>query len=63
MRVIGLAVLALVQQTFCHVLERAACNADNCARAVTGTAAKPSLTIRQSDCSKFMTTIVTPAAA
>ncbi|RDW58342.1 hypothetical protein BP5796_12272 [Coleophoma crateriformis] len=35
-------------------LARRGCTANNCARAVTGTAAKPALTVRQSDCSSFM---------
>ncbi|KAE9365670.1 hypothetical protein N431DRAFT_473709 [Stipitochalara longipes BDJ] len=35
-------------------LVRRGCTANNCARAVTGTAAKPALTARQSDCSSFM---------
>jgi len=37
------------------------CNADNCARAVTGTAAfKTPVPVRQSDCSSFQLTTVTP---
>ncbi|RDW74839.1 hypothetical protein BP6252_05981 [Coleophoma cylindrospora] len=45
------------------VLPRAACNADNCLRAVTGTAGvnnKPALTARQADCSAFLVATVTP---
>lgn len=40
-----------------------ACNADNCARAVTGTRAGkvPDVTSRQADCSSFQLTTVTPA--
>ncbi|KAK6348302.1 hypothetical protein TWF718_006106 [Orbilia javanica] len=30
------------------------CNADNCARAITGTAVKIPMSVRQADCSKFM---------
>lgn len=43
------------------LLERAPCKADNCARAVTGTAVipgKPNPTARREDCSSFMTTTV-----
>ncbi|RDW85974.1 hypothetical protein BP5796_04299 [Coleophoma crateriformis] len=45
------------------VIPRAACNADNCLRAVTGTAGvnnKPVLTLRQADCSSFLAATVTP---
>jgi hypothetical protein len=45
------------------LLERAACNADNCARAITGTNAKPSMTIRRSDCASFMTATFYPASS
>jgi len=38
------------------------CNADNCARAVTGTKAQPALSVRQSDCSNFQTATVYPPA-
>jgi len=43
-------------------LSLAGCNADNCARAVTGTNALPALSIRQADCSSFQLTTVTPSA-
>ena len=36
------------------------CNADNCARAVTGTNAQPASSIRREDCSSFFETTVTP---
>ena len=43
--------------------QRAACNADNCARAVTGTQAGPSqVTKARADCSSFLLDTVTPAA-
>ena len=43
--------------------QRAACDADNCARAVTGTQAGPSqVTKARSDCSSFLRDTVTPAA-
>ncbi|KAK6005728.1 hypothetical protein QM012_007370 [Aureobasidium pullulans] len=42
---------------------RAVCNADNCARAVTGTArASPPLASRLADCSSFQKVTITPAA-
>jgi hypothetical protein len=41
------------------VLERRACNADNCARAVTGTNGLP-LSIKSSDCASFFAVTVTP---
>lgn len=40
------------------------CYADNCARAVTGTrtaADMPAQSVRRADCSRYMTTTVTPA--
>ena len=42
----------------------AACNADNCARAVTGTRSgkMPDVASRQADCSSFMRATVTPRA-
>lgn len=56
--------LALIHSALSSgLLERAACNADNCARAVTGTNAKPAMSIRQTDCSNFMTATITPTAA
>ena len=57
-------IIPLLQLCFGSVLQaRAACNADNCARAVTGTSAgiAPAFTVRQSDCSSFQKTTVTPA--
>lgn len=36
-----------------------ACNADNCARQITGTRSKtPDLAVRQTDCANYMTTTV-----
>jgi hypothetical protein len=55
--------LALASGALSSVLVRSAassCAADNCARAVTGTAAKPAITQRQSDCASFQ---ATPSAA
>ncbi|CAD0109425.1 unnamed protein product [Aureobasidium uvarum] len=43
-------------------IARPACNADNCARAVTGTAAQPALSVRQSGCSSYQTATTYPAA-
>ncbi|EXJ70285.1 uncharacterized protein A1O5_06353 [Cladophialophora psammophila CBS 110553] len=40
--------------------ERGVCAADNCARAVTGTAAQPPLATRQADCSAFFRPVPTP---
>ncbi|EPS44224.1 hypothetical protein H072_1746 [Dactylellina haptotyla CBS 200.50] len=42
---------------------QAACNADNCARAVTGTNAKPASATRMADCSSFFQITVTPATS
>jgi hypothetical protein len=53
--------LALAYGTLSSILMRNDCNANNCARAITGTNAKPSATIRQSDCSSYQQTTVTPA--
>ncbi|KAJ4509053.1 hypothetical protein HRR81_007311 [Exophiala dermatitidis] len=39
---------------------RGVCNADNCARAITGTGAQQPLATRQADCSAFMSPIPTP---
>lgn len=55
--------LALASGALSNVLVRSAtssCAADNCARAVTGTAATPAITQRQSDCASFQ---ATPSAA
>jgi hypothetical protein len=55
--------LALASGALSSVLVRSAassCAADNCARAVTGTAAQPAITQRQSDCASFQ---ATPSAA
>jgi len=48
-----------------HVLEaRATCNADNCARLVTGTVSmKIPLSSRLADCSSFQRVTVTPATS
>ncbi|KIW78127.1 hypothetical protein Z517_07960 [Fonsecaea pedrosoi CBS 271.37] len=40
--------------------ERGVCAADNCARAVTGTAGQPPLATRQADCSAFFSPAPTP---
>ncbi|OAL40155.1 hypothetical protein AYO20_00575 [Fonsecaea nubica] len=40
--------------------ERGVCGADNCARAVTGTAGQPPLATRQADCSAFFSPAPTP---
>src|SRR5271168_1948420 len=51
--------LALASGALSNVLGRSAassCAADNCARAVTGTAATPAITQRQSDCASFQAT-------
>jgi hypothetical protein len=51
--------LALASGALSHVLARTAvstCAADDCARAVTGTAAAPAITQRQSDCASFQAT-------
>ncbi|KAL7794241.1 hypothetical protein V8C37DRAFT_401541 [Trichoderma ceciliae] len=57
-------VLSFVASAMAGIIERTnGCNADNCARAVTGT--RPGLlpiTSRQSDCSSFMRATVTPEA-
>src|SRR5947209_9057606 len=55
--------LVLAGGALSHVLVRSAasaCAADDCARAVNGTAAKPAITQRQSDCASFQ---ATPSAA
>ena len=55
--------LALASGALSSVLVRSAassCAADNCARAVTGTAANPAITQRQSDCASFQ---AAPSAA
>ncbi|CAD0092345.1 unnamed protein product [Aureobasidium vineae] len=44
------------------VIARPVCNADRCARAVTGTAAQPALSGSQSDCSSYQTATTYPAA-
>ena len=41
-----------------YVVVNHGCDADNCARAVTGTEVKPAITQRQADCSSFMQTTV-----
>ncbi|KAK6342052.1 hypothetical protein TWF730_001534 [Orbilia blumenaviensis] len=43
-----------------HATSSTKCNADNCARAVTGTAVKLALESRRADCSSFFRTTVTP---
>ena len=56
--------LGLASTGLGHVVERAACNADNCARAVTGTAgSNPNQSSRLADCSSFMRVTVTPATS
>ncbi|KAI9774371.1 MAG: hypothetical protein M1840_004265 [Geoglossum simile] len=54
--------LTAVQGALGSVLERRACNADNCARAVTGTRAGAiPLATRLADCASFFQVTVTPA--
>jgi len=53
--VVGLASSSLVK------LEKRACQANNCIRAVTGTASPPPFASRRADCSSFMLRTVTPA--
>lgn len=56
----------MAQGVFASILgERNACNADNCARAVTGTrpGKLPVVSDRQADCSSFMLITVTPDAS
>jgi hypothetical protein len=57
-------VLSFVAAAMAGVIERTnGCNADNCARAVTGTRdGLLPITSRQSDCSSFMRATVTPDA-
>ena len=54
--------LAVVNGAYSHALAPRACNADNCARAVTGSAAQPALSVRSSDCASFLAVTVTPPA-
>ena len=53
-----LTVLTASLATAGYVVVNHGCDADNCARAVTGTEAKPAITQRQADCSSFMQTTV-----
>ncbi len=56
------AVLSLVSVAVASVFEKRACAGNNCNRAITGTrAGLPATSIRQSDCSSFQLTVVTPA--
>ncbi|KAF1989639.1 hypothetical protein K402DRAFT_401748 [Aulographum hederae CBS 113979] len=45
------------------LFERRACHADNCARAITGTAIAALVSVHQSDCSSFLSATVTPATS
>lgn len=54
--------LSLASGSLAGVFERAACNADNCARAVTGTRYTASIqALHTADCSSFMIQTITPA--
>lgn len=57
-------VLSFVAAAMASVIERTnGCNADNCARAVTGTRdGLPPISSRKADCSSFMRATVTPKA-
>lgn len=56
--------LSFVAAAMASVIERTnGCNADNCARAVTGTReGLPPISSRKADCSSFMRATVTPHA-
>lgn len=57
-------VFTLAVGSLSAVLERAACNADNCARAVTGTRYSSAVQASHTaDCSSFMVRTVTPATS
>lgn len=57
-------VLSLAAGSLGGVLERAACNADNCARAVTGTRYASAVQASHiADCSSFMVRTITPATS
>jgi hypothetical protein len=58
-------VLALGQGTLSLTFDNDECNANNCARAVTGTRSGkvPDITSRADDCSSFMLATVTPATS
>jgi hypothetical protein len=55
-------VLAMGQGVFSLIYNNPTCNANNCARAVTGTRSGkvPDITSRVEDCSSFMLVTVTP---
>jgi hypothetical protein len=57
--------LAMAQGAFTVTPDNDSCNADNCARAVTGTRTgkMPDVTSRAADCSSFMLVTVTPATS
>lgn len=56
------AVLSLVSAALAANIFERDCSGNNCNRAITGTrAGLPATTLRQSDCSSFMLTVVTPS--
>ncbi|CZR61930.1 uncharacterized protein PAC_11827 [Phialocephala subalpina] len=57
-----LVILLLVTEALASVFQRGGCNADNCARAVTGTRYAPDVQAsHMADCSSFMMETITPA--
>ncbi|RDW56667.1 hypothetical protein BP6252_14053 [Coleophoma cylindrospora] len=56
-----LSTLAVLATANPLLQDRATCNADNCARAVTGSMIKPTLALRLADCTSFLLATVTPA--
>jgi hypothetical protein len=59
----AVAILSLVSVALAGALEKRACQANNCIRAVTGTRLGPeAISSHQADCSSFVRTTVTPSA-
>ena len=66
MKVNSILFISLIQSALTYAMpelqKKGGCAADNCARAVTGTAAiLPPITQRMADCSSFQKTLVVPA--